>query len=115
MIVCSVLALIVALALQIGSNFANDYSDGVRGTDDVRVGPTRLTASGLVTPHKVKRAAMLSFATAGVAGLALTVVAQAWWFIPVGVLAVLAAWFYTGGSHPYGYYAMDEALSLIHI
>lgn len=112
-IVCSVLALIVALALQIGSNFANDYSDGVRGTDDVRVGPTRLTASGLVAPHKVKRAAMLSFATAGVAGLALTVAAQAWWFIPVGVFAVLAAWFYTGGSHPYGYYAMGEVFVFI--
>ena len=112
-IVCVVLALIVALALQIGSNFANDYSDGVRGTDDVRVGPTRLTASGLVPPQRVKRAAMLSFATAGVAGLALTLVAQAWWFIPVGVLAVLAAWFYTGGSHPYGYYALGEVFVFI--
>ena len=112
-IVCVVLALIVALALQIGSNFANDYSDGVRGTDDVRVGPTRLTASGLVPPQRVKRAALLSFATAGVAGLALTLVAQAWWFIPVGVLAVLAAWFYTGGSHPYGYYALGEVFVFI--
>lgn len=112
-IVCVVLALIVALALQIGSNFANDYSDGVRGTDDVRVGPTRLTASGLVPPQRVKRAAMLSFATAGIAGLALTLVAQAWWFIPVGVLAVLAAWFYTGGSHPYGYYALGEVFVFI--
>lgn len=113
MIVCALLALIVALALQIGSNFANDYSDGIRGTDDVRVGPVRLTASGLVPPHKVKRAAYLSFAVAGVAGLGLTLVAHAWWFIPIGILAVLAAWFYTGGSHPYGYYALGEVFVFI--
>lgn len=113
MIACALLALIVAVALQIGCNFANDYSDGIRGTDDQRVGPLRLTASGLAPAAHVKRAAFIAFGTAGVAGLALTLVAQAWWFIPVGVAAVLAAWFYTGGSHPYGYYALGEVFVFV--
>lgn len=110
---CALLALAVALALQIGSNYANDYSDGIRGTDDVRVGPTRLTASGAVPPVAVKRAAFVSFGVAALAGVTLTLVAQAWWFIPIGVLAVLAAWFYTGGSHPYGYYALGEVFVFV--
>lgn len=102
------LALLVSLFLQIGSNYANDYSDGIRGTDDVRVGPLRLTASGLVPPRAVKNAAFTCFGIAGLAGVLLIVVAQAWWFVPVGIAAVLAAWFYTGGKRPYGYMAMGE-------
>ncbi len=107
------LALIVSLGLQIGSNYANDYSDGIRGTDDVRVGPVRLTAAKLAAPAVVKRAAFISFAIAGLAGVLLTIVSQSWWLIPVGVLAVLAAWYYTGGKHPYGYMAMGEVFVFI--
>ncbi|WGW10955.1 1,4-dihydroxy-2-naphthoate polyprenyltransferase [Saxibacter everestensis] len=108
-----VLALIVALALQIGTNFANDYSDGVRGTDDVRVGPQRLTASGVAAPSSVKRAAFASFGVAGIAGITLVLVSQSWWFVPVGVLCVLAAWYYTGGKHPYGYLGLGEVFVFI--
>mgnify|MGYP005984172643 CR=1 FL=1 len=113
LIITPLLALLVSLALQIGSNFANDYSDGVRGTDDERVGPLRLTGSGLVSPPRVKRAAFLSFGVAGVAGVAMTLLTQSWWLIPVGVLAVLAAWYYTGGKHPYGYIALGELFVFI--
>ena len=102
------LALVVSLGLQIGSNYANDYSDGIRGTDDVRVGPTRLTASGAAAPESVKRAAFLSFGVAALAGAALVILSRQWWLIPVGVAAVLAAWYYTGGKRPYGYRAMGE-------
>jgi 1,4-dihydroxy-2-naphthoate octaprenyltransferase len=101
------LALLVALALQIGVNYANDYSDGVRGTDEVRVGPVRLTASGLARPRQVLTAALASFAMAGVAGLVLAAVTS-WWLIAVGAAAITAAWFYTGGSRPYGYRALGE-------
>jgi 1,4-dihydroxy-2-naphthoate octaprenyltransferase len=109
----ALLALVVALALQVAVNYANDYSDGVRGTDDVRVGPLRLTGSGVAAPGAVKRAAFLAFAVAGVAGLALVVLSQAWWLLPVGVAAVLAAWFYTGGSHPYGYSGLGEVFVFV--
>jgi 1,4-dihydroxy-2-naphthoate octaprenyltransferase len=101
------LALVVSLALQVGVNYANDYSDGVRGTDDIRVGPARLVASGLAQPKHVKRAAFLAFAVAGLAGLALVAVTN-WWLIFVGIAAVLAAWYYTGGKHPYGYMGFGE-------
>jgi 1,4-dihydroxy-2-naphthoate polyprenyltransferase len=99
----------VALALQIGTNFANDYSDGVRGTDDParRVGPVRLVGWGLRSPGAVKRAAVLSFAIAGLAGLALAV-AVGPELLVVGAAAIAAGWFYTGGSHPYGYYGFGE-------
>jgi 1,4-dihydroxy-2-naphthoate octaprenyltransferase len=100
-------ALVVSLALQVGVNYANDYSDGVRGTDDVRVGPVRLVASGLARPGEVKRAALLAFAAAGVAGVALAA-ATSWWLIAVGVVAVAAAWGYTGGPKPYGYLGLGE-------
>jgi 1,4-dihydroxy-2-naphthoate octaprenyltransferase len=100
-------ALVVALAVQIGTNFANDYSDGVRGTDDVRVGPVRLVASGLKAPRTVKRAAFISFAVAAAAGLALAA-AVTWWLVPVGAVCFAAGWFYTGGSRPYGYAALGE-------
>jgi 1,4-dihydroxy-2-naphthoate octaprenyltransferase len=101
------LALVVALALQIGVNYANDYSDGVRGTDEVRVGPIRLVASRLARPRQVLAAALIAFAIAGVAGLALAAVTS-WWLLLVGVAAVAAAWFYTGGSKPYGYHGLGE-------
>ena len=100
-------ALVVALMLQVGVNYANDYSDGVRGTDDDRVGPLRLTGSGLVGPAKVKAAAFGSFAVAAVAGLALAATTS-WWLLLVGAAAILAAWFYTGGTNPYGYLGLGD-------
>jgi 1,4-dihydroxy-2-naphthoate octaprenyltransferase len=101
------LALAVALALQIGVNYANDYSDGVRGTDERRVGPVRLVAAGLAPPRQVLAAAVASFAVACVAGLVLSI-ATSWWLLLVGVAAVAAAWTYTGGRHPYGYHGLGE-------
>ena len=97
------LALLVALALQVGVNYANDYSDGIRGTDDNRKGPARLTGGGLAKPKTVLAAALGSFAAAGVAGLALVAISGTWWLIAAGAAAVVAAWFYTGGKHPYAY------------
>jgi 1,4-dihydroxy-2-naphthoate octaprenyltransferase len=100
---------VVALALQVGTNYANDYSDGVRGTDrdDRRVGPLRLVGSGIRTPGAVKRAALASFLVAGVAGLALAI-AVGWELLVVGALAIAAGWFYTGGPRPYGYLGLGE-------
>ncbi|MFT4262352.1 MAG: 1,4-dihydroxy-2-naphthoate polyprenyltransferase [Nocardioides sp.] len=103
----ALLALVVALALQVGVNYANDYSDGIRGTDDERVGPLRLTASRLATPSAVKRAAFLALGVAGVAGLVLAATTT-WWLVAVGAACMLAAWFYTGGSRPYGYAGLGE-------
>jgi len=103
----AVLAGVVALALQVGVNYANDYSDGVRGTDAARVGPVRLVASGLVPPGAVKRAALASFLVAGCAGFALAAVAG-WWLLAVGVVSIAAAWLYTGGPRPYGYAGLGE-------
>jgi 1,4-dihydroxy-2-naphthoate octaprenyltransferase len=105
-------ALVVSLALQIGVNYANDYSDGVRGTDDVRVGPTRLVAGGLARPKQVKAAALAAFGVAGVAGLTLAV-ATSWWLIVVGAAAMLAGWGYTGGPKPYGYLGLGEAFVFV--
>lgn len=107
-----VAALIVALALQIGVNFANDYSDGVRGTDDDRVGPMRLTGSGTKSPAAVKRAAFMAFGVAAVCGLALAV-ATSWWLVLVGMVAIAAAWFYTGGPRPYGYAGLGEVFVFV--
>ena len=104
----ALLALAVALLLQIGVNYANDYSDGVRGTDKDRVGPMRITASGLARPEAVKRAAFVTFGLAMLAGLAIVVITSQWWLVAVGALAVLAAWYYTGGNRPYGYNGMGE-------
>ncbi len=101
------LALIVSLALQVGVNYSNDYSDGIRGTDADRVGPLRLVGSGLAKPPTVKLAAFGCFAVAGVAGLVLAALTS-WWLIPVGVASVAAAWFYTGGPKPYGYAGFGE-------
>ncbi len=103
----AVLALVVALALQVGVNYANDYSDGIRGTDADRVGPLRLVGSGLAAPARVKGAAFASFGVAGVAGLVLAATSS-WWLVLVGAAAIVAAWFYTGGSHPYGYHGLGE-------
>lgn len=103
----ALLALLVALALQVGTNYANDYSDGIRGTDADRVGPLRLVGSGAASPGAVRAAAFGCFGVAGVAGLVLALT-SAWWLVLVGALAILAAWFYTGGSRPYGYRALGE-------
>ena len=105
-------ALVVSLALQIGVNYANDYSDGIRGTDADRVGPMRLTGSGRKSPGAVKRAAFLSFGVAAVAGLGLAA-ATNWWLIAVGLVAIAAAWFYTGGPRPYGYAGLGEVFVFV--
>ncbi|MDO8150574.1 1,4-dihydroxy-2-naphthoate polyprenyltransferase [Isoptericola sp. b408] len=104
----AVLALGVALALQVGVNYANDYSDGVRGTDVDRVGPLRLTASAAARPGQVKGAAFTAFGVAAILGLALCAVSGHWWLIAVGALSMLAAWYYTGGERPYGYAGLGE-------
>ncbi|GDX27803.1 1,4-dihydroxy-2-naphthoate octaprenyltransferase [Actinomycetes bacterium] len=100
-------ALIVSMALQVGVNYANDYSDGIRGTDDQRVGPLRLVASGTKSAQQVKRAAFLALGVAIVVGLLLAIVVS-WWLIVVGLCAVTAAWTYTGGPRPYGYAGLGE-------
>ena len=104
----SALALGVALFLQIGVNFANDYSDGIRGTDDKRVGPLRLTGSKSVKPESVKTAAMFFFILAAASGFEIVVTTGQWWLIAVGLLSIVAAWFYTGGKNPYGYAGFGE-------
>ena len=107
------LALVVSLALQVGVNYANDYSDGVRGTDANRVGPLRLVGSGLAAPATVKAAAFGSFALAALAGLTLVVLCQLWWLLVVGLACILAAWYYTGGKHPYGYHGLGEVFVFV--
>jgi 1,4-dihydroxy-2-naphthoate octaprenyltransferase len=111
--VAAILALIVSLALQVGVNYANDYSDGIRGTDTERVGPLRLVGSGLASPSLVKRAAFASFGIAGLAGLTLVIMTQYWWLLAVGVACVLAAWYYTGGKRPYGYAGLGEVFVFV--
>ena len=106
------LALLVSLSLQIGVNYANDYSDGVRGTDNDRIGPLRITAGGLATPAQVKSAAFISFAVAACAGLALAITTS-WWLIAVGAISIAAAWGYTGGKNPYGYMGLGEIFVFI--
>lgn len=104
----ALLALVVSMALQVGVNFANDYSDGVKGTDtEERTGPVRLTATGLAAPRQVLAAALGGFAVAGVVGLVL-VATTSWWLLLVGALAIAAAWYYTGGRTPYGYRGLGE-------
>ena len=104
----AVLAALVAIFIQIGVNFANDYSDGIRGTDTHRVGPRRLTASGRVDPKRVRLVAFIFFGLAAIAGLAITVWTQIWWLPIIGIVSVIAAWFYTGGKRPYGYMGLGE-------
>jgi len=108
----AVAALVVAVAIQVGTNYANDYSDGVRGTDNRRVGPVRLVASGLASPSAVRRAAIASFGVAAVVGLALAA-AAGWWLILVGAASVAAGWLYTGGPRPYGYAGLGEVFVFI--
>ena len=109
----TLLCLAVALLLQIGVNFANDYSDGIRGTDDYRVGPARLTASKAVPAESVKRAAMISLGLGALAGVLVIVLSAQWWLLAVGALAVVAAWYYTGGKHPYGYAGLGEIVVFV--
>lgn len=104
----ALLALLVSLFLQIGTNYANDYSDGIRGTDEVRVGPVRLVGQKLATPANVKLAAFACFGAAALCGLALVALSGAWWFLLIGVLCIGAAWKYTGGKNPYGYLGLGE-------
>lgn len=106
--VLALACLAVAVCLQIGVNFANDYSDGVRGTDAYRVGPSRLTGSGKAKPRTVLTVALVFFALAAVAGIAITVRTGYWWFLIVGAVCIVAAWFYTGGKRPYGYAGLGE-------
>lgn len=106
------LALVVSLALQVGVNYANDYSDGIRGTDADRVGPLRLVGSGAASPRSVRLAAFASFGVAALVGLVLAAT-TAWWLVAVGALCVVAAWFYTGGSKPYGYLGLGEVMVFV--
>lgn len=109
----TLLALAVALFLQIGVNYANDYSDGIRGTDSNRVGPLRLTASGSFQPRTVKLVAFGFLGLGALAGLVLVLITALWWLLAVGAIAVLAAWFYTGGKKPYGYAGLGELVVFI--
>ena len=108
----AVLALLVSLLLQIGVNYANDYSDGIRGTDDDRVGPMRLVGSGAAPAAAVKRAAFGAFGLAAAVGLVLAAT-TAWWLVAVGAVSILAAWFYTGGKKPYGYLGLGEVMVFV--
>jgi 1,4-dihydroxy-2-naphthoate octaprenyltransferase len=108
----ALLALVVSLALQVGVNYANDYSDGIRGTDEHRVGPLRLVGSGSARPGQVKAAAFAAFGVAALAGLVLAATTS-WWLIVVGAAAIVAAWFYTGGAHPYGYRGLGEVFVFV--
>lgn len=107
------LAAAVALSLQIATNFANDYSDGVKGSDAERVGPFRLTASGLVAASAVKKMAFAWFGVAAVLGLAIASTTS-WWLILIGASAIAAGWLYTGGPHPYGYLGLGELFVMIY-
>ena len=109
----AVLAAVVAILLQVGVNYANDYSDGVRGTDDNRVGPLRLTGSGAAPAKSVKYAAFLCFGLAMAAGLALVLLSQAWFLLLVGVGCIAAAWGYTGGRNPYGYLGLGDVFVFV--
>jgi 1,4-dihydroxy-2-naphthoate octaprenyltransferase len=104
----AILAAFVALLLQIGVNYANDYSDGIRGTDEDRVGPLRLVGSGAARPEHVKWAAFGAFGLSMVFGLVLVILTQSWWLLLVGIGCVLAAWGYTGGKNPYGYMGLGD-------
>lgn len=109
----ALLCLVVALALQVGVNYSNDYSDGIRGTDNYRVGPARLTGSGAADPKKVLAVAMAFFALSAAAGVVIVVLTSAWWMLAVGAVAIVAAWFYTGGRRPYGYAGLGEVMVFI--
>jgi 1,4-dihydroxy-2-naphthoate octaprenyltransferase len=106
-------ALLVALFLQIAVNYANDYSDGVRGTDEFRVGPKRLTGSGEARASDVKLVAFVFFGLAALVGLALVIATSQYWLLALGAFAILAAWYYTGGKHPYGYAGLGEVVVFV--
>jgi 1,4-dihydroxy-2-naphthoate polyprenyltransferase len=108
----ALLALIVALSLQVGVNYANDYSDGIRGTDDNRVGPLRLTGSKLASPRAVRTAALIALGVAAAAGVTLAAITT-WWLLDVGAVCLVAAWFYTGGKRPYGYFGLGELVVFV--
>jgi 1,4-dihydroxy-2-naphthoate octaprenyltransferase len=105
-------ALLVSLALQVGVNYANDYSDGVRGVDADRVGPTRLVGSGAARPSAVRAAAFVSFGVAAASGLVLAALVS-WWLLPVGAVSIAAGWLYTGGPRPYGYMGLGEVFVFV--
>lgn len=109
----ALLCLAVAVCLQIGVNYANDYSDGIRGTDKYRVGPSRLTGSGAARPKAVLAVALVFFALGAAAGVAIVVRTELWWLLAVGAACILAAWFYTGGKRPYGYYGLGEVFVFV--
>ena len=109
----AVLALVVALALQIGVNYANDYSDGIRGTDDARVGPVRLVGQGLAPARQVRAAAVACLGLGGVAGLLLVALSGHWWLLTIGAVSIAAAWLYTGGPRPYGYAGFGEVFVFV--
>ncbi|WP_243229752.1 1,4-dihydroxy-2-naphthoate polyprenyltransferase [Microbacterium sp. CIAB417] len=111
--VIALACLAVAVLLQIGVNYANDYSDGIRGTDAHRVGPARLTASGRVPARRVLTVALVFFALAAVAGLSIVIRTQQWWMLAVGAVCIVAAWFYTGGKRPYGYFGLGEVFVFV--
>lgn len=110
----ALLAFLVAFFLQVGVNYANDYSDGIKGTDEVRVGPLRLVGSGVAKPGQVKAAAFICFGLAAVSGAGLVFLSQQWWFAAIGASAVLAAWGYTGGKHPYGYMGLGDVFVFVY-
>lgn len=109
----ALLAAGVALSFQVGVNFANDYSDGIRGTDTVRTGPPRLTGGGAAAPRTVKLAAFATLGLGCLLGLVLVIVSQSWWLLLAGAASVIAAWYYTGGSHPYGYIGLGEVFVFV--
>ncbi|KNY06035.1 1,4-dihydroxy-2-naphthoate polyprenyltransferase [Microbacterium sp. GCS4] len=111
--VIALACLAVAVLLQIGVNFTNDYSDGIRGTDAVRVGPARLTASGRVKPRTVLIIGLVFFALAAAVGVAIIVRTGQWWMLAVGAACIVAAWFYTGGKRPYGYFGLGEVFVFV--
>jgi 1,4-dihydroxy-2-naphthoate octaprenyltransferase len=110
----SLLALLVSISIQIAVNYANDYSDGIKGTDDQRVGPVRLVGQKLASPKSVKTAAIIFFSIAALAGLFITILSNQWWFVLLGLSAIVAAWTYTGGPKPYGYAGLGELFVFIY-
>ena len=110
----SLLALLVSISIQVAVNYANDYSDGIKGTDDQRIGPVRLVGQKLASPRSVKTAAILFFSVAALSGLFITILSQQWWFLLLGFSAIVAAWTYTGGPKPYGYAGLGEVFVFIY-
>lgn len=109
----ALLCLAVALGLQVAVNFSNDYSDGIRGTDKHRVGPSRLTGSGAATPRAVLTVALVFYALSAIVGVIVVVASGQYWLLAVGVACIVAAWFYTGGKKPYGYYGFGEIVVFV--